>query len=153
MKILSAVTLLMLSLGLTSSGLAVTFKVNSKTAETKRKAANESVEAEVALISQISNCVSKVKSPEELNVCAKEYIASSRTEDQKKALLIWFTLPMEMPTPEKCKPEALEFVPEKIMKGSKAALCSSYNLHGLDKKAIFLISEEGGKLKLLNLRE
>lgn len=153
MRIFSVIVLVLLNLGLVSSGFAVTFKSKTKASETKRKAANESGDAEVALLSQIAACVSKIKTPEDISHCGKEYISSTRTEDQKKALLVWFSLPLDVPTPEKCKPEDLEFVPEKIMKGSKTALCSSYNLNGLDKKAIFLISEENGKLKLLNLKE
>lgn len=151
MKILLAI--IFVSLSIASTGFAVTIKSNSKSNAEKRKAANASVDAEVALIAQITTCVSKVNSAEEFSVCAKEYVSSTRTEDQKKALLAWFLLPLEISTPQKCKSEDLEFVPEKIMKGSKTALCSTYNQHGLDKKTIFLISEENGKLKLFNLKE
>lgn len=153
MKILSVMILALSILGVSSSGFAVTFKAKHRTTEVQRKTANESIETEVALISQIKNCVSKVKSEEDLDACAKEYVSVARTKDQKKSLLLWFSLPLEMPTPEKCKPEDLEFVSDKIIKGSKTALCSSYNIHGLERKTIFLISEENGKLKLINLKE
>lgn len=130
---------------------AITFKTSAT--KVKRATAAESVESEVALLTQISDCVKKIKTSENLNACGKAYISSVRTELEQKMLLAWFSLPLEVPVPSKCKPEDLEFIPEKISKGSKTALCTSYKLEGLEKKVIFLISEEKGQLKLFNLRD
>lgn len=114
--------------------------------------ASEKTSAEARLISQLITCAKNEK-PQEARKCSKNFISSSRSEVERDALIEWLQYPFSLSYPTPCAAEYTKYLPRMDKDQTKLYLCSDFQIEGRKRKAIFLFSEEKGKLLLHNIHE
>jgi len=137
-RFLFAFTLMLFSI----TAFAVTFKAPSVT---KTRG--------VETIESLVKCVKSGKPETEVKTCSAKLFAKSLNDKSKVALLAWLELPLNLAYPEACKSDDVELLPDDQLKKASLFLCSKYQLQGLDKQAIFMMTEEDGQLKLVNIKK